>query len=167
MQAFQLRGSVRTHRYFTIEEIYAEKDEMRRREMILSNKNVLLASIYKIYEKLRRENACFLVLFVQDVAKEELEKFCEHEEAIKRFKNRGYKLFPNLEDYNWIVGTYYGKWKDEDGNKYDRIIYTLNENWKKFRVFVDGLTKFHGKRDEVLRDIVAPQNLISLPMELR
>ena len=98
-----MRESVRTHRYFTIEEIYAEKDEMRRREMILSNKNVLLASIYKIYEKLRRENASFLVLFVQDVAKEELEKFCEHEEAIKRFKNRGYKLFPNLEDYSTIL----------------------------------------------------------------
>ncbi|HDH45462.1 MAG TPA: hypothetical protein ENG66_08820 [Thermococcus sp.] len=78
-----MRESVRTHRYFTIEEIYAEKDEMRRREMILSNKNVLLASIYKIYEKLRRENACFLVLFVQDVAKEELEKFCEHSQISK------------------------------------------------------------------------------------
>ena len=155
-----MRESVRTHRYFTIEEIYAEKDEMRRREMILSNKNVLLTSIYKIYEKLRRENACLLILFVQDVAKEELEKFCEHEEAIKRFRNRGYNLFPNLEDYNWIVEIYYGKWKDEDGNKYDRIIYTLNENWKKFRVFVDGLTKFHGKRDEVLRDIVAVRKIM-------
>ena len=144
----EMRESVRTHRYFTIEEIYAEKDEKKRREMILSNKNVLLVSIYRIYEKLRRENASFLVLFVQDVAKEELEKFCEHEDAIKRFRNRGCNLFPNLEDYNWIVEIYY------------EVVYTLNERWEKFRVFVDSLTKFHGKRDEVLRDIVTVREIM-------
>ncbi len=142
----ELREFVVAHRYFSMEKILKEKDEKKRRERIKSNKNVLLGGIYTIYTKLKRENACFLVLFVQDVAEDELEEFCK---KAKEFKRRGCNCFPDLSDYEHIVEVKREEWIDGH-----RKVYTLREEWRKFRIFLEGLVDFHSKKEDILEEVI-------------
>jgi hypothetical protein len=142
----ELRGFVKAHRYYPMEEINKIEDKEKRRELIMSNKNVLLDGIYIIYTKLKKENACFLVLFVQDVAEDELEEFCKKAEI---FRRRGCNCFPDLSYYEYLVEVEEEVWIGGY-----RKCYTLREEWKKFRIFLEGLMDFHSKKEKILEEIL-------------
>lgn len=114
-------------------------------EMAKSTLNTIISGARVVYEKMTRENFAFVALFVQDVAYEELKKFCEREEIKEIAKDNGYKLFPNFDRFRWIAEIDEEEW-EEGKRKY----YLLNENWRHMRLFLDVLCN----KDEYIRNEV-------------
>ena len=114
-------------------------------EMAKSTLNTIISGARVVYEKMTKENFAFVALFVQDVAYEELKKFCDREEIKEIAKDNGYKLFPNLDRFRWIAETY-----EEELEEGKRKFYLLNENWRHMRLFLDVLCN----KDECIRNEV-------------
>jgi len=128
--------------YYSTEEIRKEENWAKKEGMIRSNMARMKAGIRVIYKKIKREDFALLALFAQDMAEEELEQFCK-DSKIKDFcESKGYPLFWNLEDFNWMLESY-----EESFPERKRKVYTLNERWRKMRDFVKAL-----KKDEVIEE---------------
>jgi|GEM_PF-6438473 len=113
----------------------AEVEE--RIKMVHDNKTTMLAGIYTVYEKLKEENFAFIPLMLQDVAEDELEKFCKDDRVVEYCKDYGYNAYPNFRPKH---GIFLVEWIevrfDKGGNKVKFEVYGLNERWVKFRTFI-------------------------------
>ncbi len=128
--------------YHSIDRIKEKGDPV---EMAKSTLNTIISGARVVYEKMTKENFAFVALFVQNVAYEELKKFCEREEIREIAKDNGYKLFPNLDRFRWIAEIY-----EEELEEGKRKFYLLSENWRHMRLFLDVLCN----RDEYIRNEV-------------
>lgn len=133
--------------YHSAEEI--EKASVEERvKMTHDNKTVMLAGIYTIYKKLRKENFAFVPLMLQDVAEDELEKFCDDERIDRYCKRRGLKSYPIFDEDHYIFLIEKKEVRDDREFK----VYDLNERWKKMKTFVLSLCEVKGYK-EVLEDL--------------
>jgi len=121
-------------RYFSTEEIREEENWEKKGRMVRSNKAIINAGIKAVYKKIREKNFALLTLFAQDVAEEELEQLCKDSAIEHLCRSRGYSLFWNLKDFNWML-----EFRKEPFAEMERKVYTLNERWEKMRCFVKAL----------------------------
>lgn len=132
------------------EKVYYSVDEIKKGggdavEKAKSTLNTVINGVRRIYEEAKEKNFAFIAVFVQSTAYEELKKFLERAEIKERVEDYGYKLFPNLDNFNWIVDI-----RKEIFAGREREYYELNENWLHMRLFLDVLCdKEEGVRQEV------------------
>jgi len=137
-------------RYFSTEEIRENEDWEKKGRMIRSNRARMNAGIKAIYEKIREKNFALLALFAQDVAEEELEQLCKDKPIENLCRSKGYPLFWNLEDFNWMLKSY-----EESFAGRKRKVYSLNERWEKMRSFVKTLKdKAVEEEIKVIREVL-------------
>jgi len=131
--------------YYPVDKIRIERgDAVEKAKATLST---VIRGVNRIYEEAGEKNFALVAVFVQPTAYEELRKFCERAEIKQIAKDNGYKLFPNLERFNWIVEV-----EEEEWTSRKRKIYKLKENWKHMRLFLDVLCY---KEKEVKREVEA------------
>jgi len=126
--------------YFSIERAKNDKDRAR------ATLNVVYNGIKSVYERAKEKNLALLALFVQPVASDEIERFCEDgriKKTIGRF-NCG-----KLDGYERIVEFHEEEWFE--GKK--RKVYELSESWRHMRLFLDVLCDLEENIEEEVKAV--------------